>query len=164
KAKADTDLKQYDHVIYVLDLGCAGAGGGLGQMGGKRIWMAYNPKYDTLSDEFGYRATHEIGHNLGLEHAHSYICTDGLANPDHGRPAIRVVLHNPDGACTTNDYGDPFDVMGPHWLGRQNGLFHKLELGVPMLVPTITTDGDYGFDAIEYPSSWAKGLRIEIPW
>src|SRR5262249_29003841 len=21
-----------------------------------------------------------------------------------------------------------------------------------------------GFDAIEYPSSWAKGLRIEIPW
>src|SRR5262249_4240171 len=62
-----------------------------------------------------------------------------------------------------DEYGDPFDFMGSGEV-RHNGIFHKLELGVPALVPTITSDGDYSLEAIEYPSSGAKGLRINIPW
>jgi M6 family metalloprotease-like protein len=38
---------------------------------------------------------HELGHNYGLYHAHSYLCTDGAS-----------------GTCGWSDYGDDFDSMG----------------------------------------------------
>jgi len=46
---------------------------------------------------------HEQGHNYGLYHAHSYTCRDGAG--------LQVVLAH-DSACTSSDYGDPFDAMG----------------------------------------------------
>src|SRR5262249_24931328 len=163
KAKADVDLKSVDHVIYLLNYGCPF--GGLGDIYGRRVWFPHTQ--GDFTEGFGWAAIHEIGHNLGLAHAHSYKCNDGLGNPDHGRPAIPVVLNKLEAAYKKDEYGDPFDFMGggPHGKEpRHNGNYHKLELGVPMQVPTAISDGDYGIDAIEYPTSGAKGWRIEIPW
>ena len=46
-------------------------------------------------------ATHEFGHNLGLQHAARMRCTGGVS------------LHDtPQGNCTASEYGDSSDVMG----------------------------------------------------
>ncbi len=46
-------------------------------------------------------ANHELGHNLGLNHARSAVCVDGA-----GIQATESVN------CTTNEYGDLFAAMG----------------------------------------------------
>jgi hypothetical protein len=94
-AKAATegiDLSGYDHVIYVFPkrsvcawLGVAVVNGGWAMINGN---LGVHP------------IAHELGHNLGLEHAGSMTCFAG---------SQRVQISN---SCAVSEYGDPFDVMG----------------------------------------------------
>jgi M6 family metalloprotease-like protein len=61
--------------------------GGWAHVGGTEVW---------IHGEMNRRVvTHELGHSFGLNHAHSYLCVDGLS-----------------GSCSFSDYGDEFDSMG----------------------------------------------------
>ncbi len=46
---------------------------------------------------------HELGHNLGVHHASTLRCVAG---------GQVVAFSSTDSACASNEYGDPFDVMG----------------------------------------------------
>ncbi len=89
---AGWDLNSYDHLLvyfpYVASCGYAG----MAYVGWGRLW---------INGYMNTRVTvHELGHNLGLSHAHSVTCAaSGKAVPwSEG--------------CTRSEYGDPFDAMG----------------------------------------------------
>lgn len=54
-----------------------------------------------LESELAVVLVHEMGHVLGLDHATSLTCRDEAGSP--------VPL---SGSCTSEEYGDPFDIMG----------------------------------------------------
>ena len=57
--------------------------------------------------------THEIGHNLGLWHSHSYLCSGGGVS----------------GTCSFSDYGDDYDAMGSSDYVGHFGAAEKASLG-----------------------------------
>ncbi len=86
------DLTQYTNVVHVFPRQDACWWDGMATLPGRNNWI--NGAM-TL-----YVAAHEIGHNLGVDHASSLICKSGT---------VRVSFSS---KCTVDEYGDPFDVMG----------------------------------------------------
>ncbi|QHC68112.1 choice-of-anchor D domain-containing protein [Rathayibacter sp. VKM Ac-2759] len=89
-AAAGFDLAAYDnYVVYFPN--CAGDAAGYagwGTVGAPNTWLnGYMDRRVTV---------HEQGHNYGLWHSHSYMCSNGGLIGD----------------CVLSDYGDPFDAMG----------------------------------------------------
>jgi hypothetical protein len=103
----------YDHEAIVTppSAGCAWAG--RGAMPGGTTW--FNGSFDT-------RVTvHELGHNLGLNHAASAICADAAG--------AYVAYREPVRSCAIEEYGDAFDAMGASRnVGHYNAA-HKRALG-----------------------------------
>ncbi len=78
---------------------------------------------------------HELGHNLGLFHSHSYDCT--------------TQIYNPSVDCGLLEYGDLFDTMGyapvePGYMPHFNAS-HKNNLGwlSPQVVASTGTLHDH---------------------
>lgn len=93
KAKAQAlgfALSSYDNFILYHPW-CAGDAAGYGG------WAYVGSGGTWLNGHMDRRVTvHEEGHNYGLWHSHSYMCSNGgLA-----------------GTCSFSDYGDPYDAMG----------------------------------------------------
>jgi hypothetical protein len=91
---------------------------------------------------------HELGHNFGLYHSRSMDC---------GSSAI-------GNNCTTDEYGDIFDMMGGGDSAHFN-LFQKERLGWANAgnsppITTITSSGTYWLDSYEQVGSNPKGLKI----
>lgn len=144
----EVSLAGYDHIVYVFPfrsacgwLGRATFGGGTvninGALGGSQV------------------VAHELGHNLHLGHAGSWVCTKGGA---------RVPISD---SCTTNEYGDPFDVMGNLGM-RHNSGSNLLNLGVLSLAENVETggalgDGIYTLRSALTPSPTPKVLRVARP-
>jgi hypothetical protein len=82
----------FQHVMVYIPRTGACPWAGLGVVGGNVTWIN-----GTLGPKVG---AHEIGHNFGLGHARSAVCTSGAA---------RVP---PSGSCSLSEYGDLPDVMG----------------------------------------------------
>ena len=94
-AKAATegvDLSGYDDVVYVFPTRSVCSWLGLAAVNGN--WAMINGNLGV------HPIAHELGHNLGLEHAGSMTCFKG---------SQRVQISE---SCSVNEYGDPFDVMG----------------------------------------------------
>jgi PKD repeat protein len=92
----------YDFPVYVFpSIPCGWAG--LGSVGGGGAWIN-----QALSV---YVTAHELGHNYGVLHAHSWDCGTVAIGP----------------TCSRSEYGDPFDVMGGN-LRHMNAYF-KNSLG-----------------------------------
>jgi hypothetical protein len=98
---------------------------------------------------------HELGHNFGVDHAGGLECYDGTT-----RIAFSEACGN-DPNQITNQYLDPFDVMGSAL--RQENAYHKWESGwLPSAsVQTVTRSGTY-LIAPEESSSNAVQL-LEVP-
>ena len=141
---AGWNLGTYDHLLvyfpYTSDCGFAGmAGVGWGQ-----VWI--NGYLDT-------RVTvHELGHNLGLYHAHSVACTQ----------ASTAVPWST--SCTLSEYGDPFDAMGgSFWggVGRFNASQANLLGWMQGRKQTADTGGGtYLIAPLEQRTEAIQGLRL----
>jgi hypothetical protein len=86
-----TDLTDHVLIYFPHDDDC-GEWAGLGQVGGPLIWDNGYPLIDVVA--------HEFGHNLGLGHANTAVCTAG---------SRRVILSD---ACDVSEYRDYADIMG----------------------------------------------------
>jgi hypothetical protein len=140
---AGISLTGYDHIVYVSTfqlscpwLGLASLGGGTaninGTLGGVHV------------------ISHELGHNLLLNHAGSWSCTKGGA---------RVQISD---SCVTSEYGDVFDVMGNVGT-RHSSAWNLRKLGVISLannIETVTADGTYALKAALTATPAPKVLRI----
>lgn len=86
-----TELTDHVLIYFPHDDDC-GEWAGLGQVGGPLIWDNGYPLVDVVA--------HEFGHNLGLGHANTAVCTTG---------PHRVTLSD---TCEVAEYRDYADIMG----------------------------------------------------
>jgi hypothetical protein len=93
-------VDSYDFDIMRYDGGPAGPlggeGGGFAGVGRKGCW---------LRDDSAGTAAHELGHNLGLDHAGAWFPNDPMTVTGPGIPIA-------PGADTLAEYGNPTDMMG----------------------------------------------------
>lgn len=89
---------RFDRVIFYVTQKACGEGfygvAGLGSMPGKYVWLE-----GTLAPNI---VIHELGHNLGLDHARYRACS---------KKGKRLILGT-DAQCGDVEYGDATDVMG----------------------------------------------------
>jgi len=150
---AGLDVSTYDHVAYVLDSADRGCWfGGWAYVGGQ-------VSVDLYSGDWGTRAVvqHELGHNLGLNHANALYCT----GPDGRETSVEEI----GGSCTVQEYGDPFDSMGNTWNGMQFSANYKARLGwIPASrVTTVTESGTYTLAPSEVTTDQPQDLRVPLP-
>ena len=142
-ASAGVDLSAYDyvHMYFPMSSACMA---GLGEMSGRRSWI--NDYYGTLT------AAHELGHNLGFQHAMAYNCTS------NGLP---VAIAPDVGTCLIQPYGDPSSLMGGGL--RDLNLDERDQMGwlATANIRTVTSSGTYSLAPL-YPqnSTAVKGIRI----
>jgi hypothetical protein len=126
-AKAAAKKAGYDDANFPFDAvrydGGPGSFGGMAYIAGKGALIKEN--------DWGVLA-HEFGHNLGLDHAHSW------------RPSTS----DPAGPGHTVEYGDHFDVMADPYDSpdsRQYNVFEKIHLGwlLASAAENVTQDGTY---------------------
>ena len=139
----------YDHVVFVMPdsqlLGCNW--GGLGEMPGKFSWIAAT--YSHVGLESFQIFAHEIGHNLGLNHASIDQDRNGAING------------------TNEEYGDWTCLMSNGWHAKLFNAAHSMQLGwylnYPEVVKTISGPGSYSItlSPLELnPAQAQSGLQI----
>ena len=143
---AGVNLDAYDHIAYFVSPGFApgceaSAWGevGLPATPARQTW--YNNGWGT------YLVAHEVGHNLGFQHAHSYAC--GLA-----------VLAS-SAQCTFDEYGDLFDPMGIST--AQFGAYNKAAQGWTDSCGVATVPGRALFNVLPIESTAAGVHAVRVP-
>jgi gametolysin peptidase M11 len=135
----------YQHVMYVFPdnmTGCNWAG--LAYMPGTESW---------INGDLTVRVTaHELGHNLGLNHAGSWYCLGASNQPVQISSNCDIDHH---------EYNDPFDVMGSYG-SRHNSGFHLQRLGTlaPSNVETVSSSGTYTLTSALTSTTDTTTLRI----
>ena len=122
-------LSNYDHYVYVFPTWNACSWAGMGQVGGRPSEAWINPQAGLLLGSFA----HEMGHNLGLYHAHALYCPGGVPIAASG--------------CAKIEYGDGFDAMAaPQGTPHYNVFMKELLgwLGAGVSPPIITVPPQYG--------------------
>jgi len=143
-AAAGVDLAGYQHHIYLFPSVGACGWAGLADMPGRDSFIN-----GTISTRV---MAHELGHNLGAQHASTISCLDG--------GGVRVVF---SGTCTVSEYGDPFDVMGS--TDRQSAAFRKVGYGfIPAAATTtVTQTGTYQLASASLAVGGVRSLRVTRP-
>jgi hypothetical protein len=140
-SRAGIDLSRYSRFVYGFPKNaCRWAG--LGQVGGAVTHAWINGAFTARV------VAHELGHNLGLRHAHALECgATTLAD-----------------ACSTINYGDWADVMGKNIVAHFNA-FAKEQLGwlggsssVP--VTTVTASGTYTVAPYTGTATGPRALKV----
>ena len=139
---AGIDLTTYSHYVYVFPKLSTFPGAGAATVGGNpsEVWLNGTIALQTIN--------HELGHNLGLDHAKYLYCGTVTLGSN----------------CTINGYGDPSDNMGAYSTGHFDA-FHKEQLGwlnsgVMPPITTVSTNGTYTLDPYETTGSRPKALKI----
>lgn len=138
--EAGVQVSSYRRFVYVFPSNaCSWLG--LGGLGGttSQAWLNGGSSQGLVN--------HEMGHNLGLYHAHALDCgTSPVTQP-----------------CVKMEYGDSFDVMGASIGGAHYNAFHKEQLGWwPDLIHTVQSSGTYIVEPSETPAGvLPKALKIQ---
>ena len=133
----------YNFPVWVFPSIGACGWSGLGYVGGGGSWINGAP-----TGAWGLLvAAHELGHNFGVYHAHSYTCPSSAIAPS---------------GCSRSDYGDGFDTMGNSRAGHFNAYskdyFGWLPAGSIRNHPGGSVT--YTLDALEAPGGFAYAVRI----
>jgi hypothetical protein len=134
----------YDHVIYVFpNQSSCGGWAGLGELPGSHAWINGTTSVRVIA--------HELGHNMGLHHASSLVCSDA------GTPVSYA-----SSGCTPDEYGDPFDVMGSSL--RHNNAWHLRQIGFMQSgnVQTVSTSGTYTVGSALTSGTGTQLLRVPV--
>lgn len=146
-AAAGVNLSVYTRFVYLFPGTGACAYTGSSTVGG-------NPSRAWINGDLTTRVwAHELGHSLGLYHAHSWLCSDGNSIPSISDPS-----------CIQADYGDGADIMGQAPSAHFNA-FHKehlgwLNYGMQPPITTVQTNGTYLIDPYETTGTGPKALKI----
>ena len=139
-SSAGVDLSRYRRFVYAFPQnGCAWWG--LGTVGGNpsQAWINGNLQMQVVA--------HEMGHNFGLYHSHSYEC---------GTTTLGT-------QCSVIDYGDTLDVMGSskgHFNAFQKERLGWLGYGASPPITTVTVNGTYTIEPLETATPGPKALKI----
>lgn len=139
---AGVDLTSYAHQVFAFPQNACGWWG-LSTVGG-------NPSQSWINGDFELGVlAHELGHGLGLWHAHALDC------------GTTTVVGS---SCATNEYGDIVDMMGgsesAHYNAFQKERLGWLGAGAAPLLTTVVADGTYAIDAYEPMGAGPKALKI----
>ena len=138
---AGADLAGYTRFVYMFPRNTACSWAGLALMGG-------NPSSAWINGYFDLSVVgHELGHNLGLNHAHGLDCDAGSLT----------------GNCTVLDYGDGADLMGSrpgHFNAFEKEYLGWLNGSVTPPIVTVQEGGSYRLDPYETSSNSPKALKI----
>ena len=143
---AGVNLSAYAHIVYVMPwVNCTWVG--MANVSGSKVWI--NQKL-TLGV-----AAHEIGHNLGLNHAHSWVCN----NTGDGSGTMTGPY------CFGLEYGDGLDTMGwskdgPHFSPFAKEFLGWLNYGNSPPITTVQTNGTYTLAPYEMGGSTPKAIKI----
>lgn len=96
-AAAGVNPASFDHVVVYFPPYASCSWAGLGEEPGNEVWLNGHTETSVVA--------HELGHNLGLWHAHSLECSAPSAAPDTTTVSDNCVFPG-------NEYGDPADTMG----------------------------------------------------
>lgn len=142
---AGVSLTGYDHIIHYFPRTSTCAWSGVGQLPGKYSW---------INGSSSSTMAHELGHNFGVHHASSLSCTDAAG--------ARVSI---SATCTSDEYGDPYDVMGRGY--RHMSAYQKGRLGFLESTNTTTVAASGVFTVVPLETKPAAGatqsLRVAIP-
>lgn len=141
------NMEGYTNYVYAFPSTASCNWGGLAYILGPESWI--NQSNVSYVEEV---ASHELGHNFGVHHASSYNCLDSNG--------ARVPI---SANCSTDEYGDPFDVMGFPYLSYYHmNNFHKGQLGwfERVNTQTIIDNGTYNITPLETSSTGVSSLRI----
>jgi len=137
---AGYSLDQYDRFILIFPQNSACGYAGAGQVGAfpSVTWINGYLDVHTLG--------HELGHNLGLWHAHALDCGDTTLGS----------------SCTSQAYGDTLDVMGYFGTVGHFNAFNKERLGwlATSNITEVTSSGSFYLQPASAQTSSAKLLKI----
>lgn len=98
---------------------------------------------------------HEMGHNLGLNHAHSLDCPDenGLYSPQY-------TASGGDDCVNQDEYGNPVDIMGRGYSGFSTFIRQSNNWIDPKTIYQINNSGIYTLQQRDYKDSDKKAADI----
>jgi len=151
---AGFDLSNYSRLVYAFPQNACNFSG--------QATVGGEPSRAWLNGDLDLSLTgHELGHNLGLSHAHSLVCDDGsVVGPGSGS-AGAIPWPN----CTRLEYGDGLDIMGwspsGHFSAFQKERLGWLGHGSSPSITQVDTGGSYELSPYAAPEDGnPKGLKI----
>jgi hypothetical protein len=131
----------YQFPVWIFPSISACGWNGLGYVGGGGNWINGTGSMSLLV------AAHELGHNFGVLHAHSYDCGTLTIAPS---------------GCTRSEYGDRFDVMGNSRAGHFNAQFKDTFGWLPAGTVKVHAGGSatYTLGALEATGQSTYAVKI----
>ncbi|OLC17129.1 MAG: hypothetical protein AUH29_03185 [Candidatus Rokubacteria bacterium 13_1_40CM_69_27] len=140
---AGANLSAYTHIVYITPYNSGCGFSGSATVGGNPSRALINGHLELVT------VGHEVGHNLGLLHSHSLVCSDGTSIGP---------------TCTRLEYGDGIDIMGwsdsAHFNAFQKERLGWLNQGVSPPITTVQSSGTYLLDLYEPLGASSKALKI----
>lgn len=149
------DFTQYKRILVIFPIPTSCDINGLGSVGLSSVvtpdgsitasWARANPIESAIK--------HELGHNLGANHAQSLTCSGATLSP-----ASTVA------SCGTSEYGDIYSIMGKSSSGGHMSPGHKDHIGWLATTNTkdvTTTGGTYSIETNETNSTGLKAIKFK---